>query len=203
MKDQRKESLHDIPLHNMELVVFDLETTGFSPYNGDEIIAFGGVSMTGGDMVRESSFYSVVNPKRKIPPQVTELTGITNEEAEQAPELMDVLKGFLEFVQQKVLIAHGTGHDKNFLNAALWKTSRVNLTHRVLDTMMVAKWLLPKRRHYDLDTLLDEFGIPVTQRHHALGDSLMTAMLWSRFMEEIKARSIDTLGDLYAHLSHH
>jgi DNA polymerase-3 subunit epsilon len=203
MKDQRKEALHEIPLHNMELVIFDLETTGFAPYNGDEIISFGGVAMTGGEIVPEGSFYSVVNPKRNIPPQITELTGITNEEAEKAPDLMDVLKGFLEFVQQKILIAHGTGHDKNFLNAALWKTSRINLTHRVLDTMMIAKWLMPKRRYYDLDTLLDEYGIPVTQRHHALEDSRMTAKLWAVFLEEIKARRIDTLGDLYAHLSHH
>lgn len=203
MKEQRKEALHDIPLQAMETVVFDLETTGFAPYNGDEIISFGGVSMVGGEVKAGNEFYSVVNPKRDIPPHITELTGITNEETAQAPELMDVLRRFLEFVQQKVLIAHGASHDKSFLNAGLWKTSRVNLNHRVLDTMMVAKWLLPRRRHYDLDTLLAEFGIPVTQRHHALEDALMTAQLWAKFMEEIKARQIATLGDLYANLSHH
>jgi DNA polymerase-3 subunit epsilon len=203
MKERRKEALHDMPLEQMELVIFDLETTGFSPYNGDEILSFGGVSMVGAEIVPESTFYSVVNPKRTIPPQISELTGITNEEAEKAPELMNVLKQFFEFVQQKVLVAHGAAHDKNFLKAALWKTSRAGLSHRVLDTMMIAKWLLPKRRHYDLDTLLDEYGIPVTKRHHALEDSFMTARLWTKFMEEMKARRIDTLGDLYEHLSHH
>jgi DNA polymerase-3 subunit epsilon len=203
MKEQRKDALNDIPLQEMELVIFDLETTGFSPYNGDEIVSIGGVSMVGAQMVPESTFYSVVNPKRAIPPHIAELTGITSEEAGKAPELVDVLKQFFEFVQQKVLVAHGTAHDKNFLKAALWKTSRVNLHHRVLDTMMIAKWLLPKRRRYDLDALLDEYGIPVTQRHHALEDSLMTARLWTKFMEEIKARRIETLGELYAHLSRH
>ncbi|KIL38567.1 DNA polymerase III subunit epsilon [Gordoniibacillus kamchatkensis] len=203
MKEQRKEALHDIPLQDMEAVVFDLETTGFAPYNGDEIISFGGVATVGGEMAPESTFYSLVNPKRDIPPHISELTGITNGQAGGAPELMDVLQRFLSFVQQKALIAHGAAHDKGFLNAALWKTSRVSLNHRVLDTMMIAKWLLPRRRHYDLDTLLHEFGIPVTQRHHALEDALMTARLWTELMAEIKARHIDTLGDLYEQLSRH
>jgi DNA polymerase-3 subunit epsilon len=203
LKEQRKPSLYDIPLHNMELVIFDLETTGFSPYNGDEIISFGAVSMIGGEIQQDSTFYSVVNPRRKIPPEIEELTGITNEEAEKAPDLIEVLRAFLEFVQQKVLVAHGTAHDKSFLNAALWKTSRVNLTHRVLDTMMIAKWLKPRRKHYGLDELLDAYGIEVTVRHHALEDAFMTARLWSKLMAEIKARNVDTLGDLYAQLSRH
>jgi DNA polymerase-3 subunit epsilon len=203
MKEQRKESLHDMPLHQLELVVFDLETTGFSPYNGDEIISFGAVSMIGGDVVDGSLHYSVVNPKRPIPPHIVELTGITNNEAEQSPELAEGLERFFAFVQQKVLVAHGLGHDKQFLNAALWKTSRISLNHRMLDTMMIAKWLLPRRKTYDLDTLLNEFGIEVTQRHHALEDAKMTAELWSKFMEQMKARNVDTLGELYAQLSHH
>ncbi|MFD0698565.1 exonuclease domain-containing protein [Paenibacillus sp. GCM10027628] len=203
LKEQRKNSLYDIPLHSMELVVFDLETTGFSPYNGDEIISFGAVSVVGGDIQHDQSFYSVVNPKRKIPEEIVELTGITNDMAADAPELIVVLRDFLEFVQQKVLVAHATGHDKNFLNASLWRTSKVSLSHRVLDTMMIAKWLMPKRKNLSLDSLLETYEIPITKRHHALEDSLMTARLWSKFMEEIRSRDVDTLGDLYALLSHH
>jgi DNA polymerase-3 subunit epsilon len=203
LKEQRKNSLYDIPLHNMELVVFDLETTGFSPYNGDEIISFGGVSVVGGEILQDHTYYSMVNPKRNISQEIEHLTGITNEMVTKAPDLLLVLKDFFEFVGQKVLVAHATGHDKNFLNAALWKTSKVSLTHRVLDIMMIAKWLMPRRKDYSLDALLQEFGIDITQRHHALEDSLMTAKLWSRFMEEIKSRNVDTLGDLYTLLSHH
>jgi DNA polymerase-3 subunit epsilon len=203
LKEQRRNSLYEIPLHNMELVVFDLETTGFSPYNGDEIISFGAVSVIGGDVLQDQTYYSMVNPKRKIPDEIEQLTGITNEMVANAPDLMQVLGEFLEFVQQKVLVAHGTAHDKNFLNSALWKTSKVSLSHRVIDTMMIAKWLMPKRKNYSLDSLLDAYDIDITLRHHALEDSLMTAKLWSRFMEEIKSRNIDTLGDLYTLLSHH
>ncbi|UJF31595.1 exonuclease domain-containing protein [Paenibacillus hexagrammi] len=203
LKEQRKNSLFDMPLHSMEIAVFDLETTGFSPYNGDEIISFGAVSVIGDKIEHGNTFYSVVNPKRKIPEDIIELTGITNEMAQDSPDLIQVLREFLEFVGQKVLVAHATGHDKNFLNAALWKTSKVSLSHRVLDTMMIAKWLMPKRKDLSLDALLDTYQIPVTKRHHALEDSLMTAQLWSKFMEEIKSRNVDTLGDLYALLSHY
>ncbi|MEW9698522.1 exonuclease domain-containing protein [Paenibacillus sp. SI8] len=203
LKEQRKDSLFEIPLHSMELVVFDLETTGFSPYNGDEIISFGAVSVIGGEIQHDQTFYSVVNPKRKIPDDIVKLTGITNEMAADAPDLIVALRDFLEFVQQKVLVAHATGHDKNFLNAALWRTSKVSLSHRVLDTIMIAKWLMPKRKNLSLDSLLHAYDIPVTTRHHALEDSLMTAQLWAKFMEEIKSRDVDTLGDLYALLSHH
>jgi DNA polymerase-3 subunit epsilon len=203
MKEQRKNSLYDIPLETVELVVFDLETTGFSPYNGDEIISVGAVAVNGDAIMEDQSFYSLVNPKRLIPEQVIELTGITNEMVDQAPDLYQGLRAFLEFVQKKVLVAHGTGHDKHFLNSALWKTSKVNLSHRMIDTMMIAKWLNPRLGRYDLDTLLQLYGIDISNRHHALEDALMTAKLWSSFMLEMKSKDIHSLGDLYAQLSHH
>jgi DNA polymerase-3 subunit epsilon len=202
MKEQRKNSLYEIPLETVELVVFDLETTGFSPYNGDEIISVGAVAVNGDHILEDQSFYSLVNPKRNIPEQVVELTGITNEMADHAPDLYQGLRAFMEFVQKKVLVAHGTGHDKHFLNSALWKTSKVNLSHRMIDTMMVAKWLNPTLGRYDLDTLLHIYGIEVSIRHHALEDALMTAKLWSHFMAEFKSKDIESLGDLYAKLSY-
>ena len=202
-RDQRKQSPLDQPLKELETAVFDLETTGFYPNNGDEIISVGCVIMRGDVIMEKSRYYSLVNPKRKVPRHITELTGITNQMAADAPNLMQVLHDFMEFVGKRVLIAHGSGHDKQFLNAALWRTSKVNLTHRVLDTMMVAKWLEPKRDSYGLDELLMSNGIEVTQRHHALEDSIMTAQLWQKFMGKIHERNITTLGDLYAYLSKH
>ncbi|WP_438448609.1 exonuclease domain-containing protein [Gorillibacterium sp. sgz5001074] len=205
MKEQRKNSLYDVQLETMEAVVFDLETTGFSPYNGDEILSIGAIQIRGGVVseTQEDRFYSLVNPRRNVPIEITELTGITNEMVEQAPELIDGLRGFLEFVQRRVLIAHGSGHDKHFLNSALWKTSKVNLSHRVLDTMMIAMWLHPKRGRYDLDAILDLYGVEVLQRHHALDDSIMTARLWSKMLVDIREKGISNLGELYAHLSHY
>lgn len=202
-KEQRKQSMFDMPLKELEVVVFDLETTGFYPNNGDEIISFGAVLLRGGEVEESETFYSLVNPKRKIPKAIMELTGITNEMVQDAPDLMQVLHDFMEFVGRRLLIAHASGHDKQFLNAALWRTSKVNLNHRVLDTMMVAKWLEPNLDGYSLDDLLDSCCIPITERHHALQDSIMTAKLWQNYLARILERNITTLGDLYAYLSKH
>jgi len=200
-KEQRVKSLFDLSLGGMELVVFDLETTGFSPYNGDEIISIGAVSVIGEIIDEHQTFYCLVNPKRIIPDEIVSLTGITNEMAGGAPDLIVGLRGFLEFVQRKVLVAHGAGHDKHFLSSALWKTSKAGMSHRILDTMMVARWLNPKLNSYDLDTILDFYEIETTTRHHALEDALMTARLWNRLKLDIHERKIQTLGDLYVQLS--
>lgn len=202
-KEQRKQSMLDTPLKELEVVIFDLETTGFYPTNGDEIISFGAVVMRGTELYQNESFYSLVNPKRRIPRAIVELTGITNDMVQDAPDLMQVLHDFMEFVGKRLLIAHAAGHDKQFLNAALWRTSKINLNHRVLDTMMVAKWLEPKRNSYALDDLLEDSGIPIEDRHHALQDSIMTGKLWRTYLERILERNITTLGDLYAYLSKH
>ncbi|MGO4107206.1 3'-5' exonuclease [Paenibacillus sp. YAF4_2] len=202
-KEQRKGSLLDMPLKELDIVVFDLETTGFYPSNGDEIISFGAVHMKGAELRESEQFYSLVNPKRRVPKQIIELTGITNEMVLDAPELMQVLHDFMEFLGRRLLLAHAAGHDKQFLNAALWRTSKISLNHRVLDTMLVAKWLEPKRSSYALDDLLEDYGIPITERHHALHDSIMTAKLWQKFLVQILDRNITTLGDLYAYLSKH
>lgn len=202
-RDQRKESSLEIQLSEMGAVVFDLETTGFNAYNGDEILSIGGVIIRGGHFEEAEPFYQLVNPKRKIPSHITELTGITNEMAENAPDLMQVLHDFMNFIGKKVLIAHGSGHDKQFLNCALWRTSKINLTHRIVDTMMIAKWLEPKAVHYGLDEVLERYGIEVTERHHALYDARMTASLYFHFLQMIQDKRVTTLGELYAYLSRH
>lgn len=200
MKEQRNHTSLMTPLHELEVVVFDLETTGFHP-NQDEILSIGAVKAVGGNIIEDDNFYVLVKPKRPVPEAITKLTGITTEEAEKGLPLTEALKQFLRFSHTRVLIAHGSGHDRQFLNAALWQTSRVRLSHRVLDTMMLARWLRPGMESYGLDEVLQEFEIEITKRHHALEDSLMTAKLWSRFIEELGERKVISLNELYAHLS--
>jgi len=200
MKSQRKDFVMDKPLDDLEVVVFDLETTGFQPNAGDEIISFGAVAVRG-ERLLDEEFYTLVRPGRSIPPHIVELTGIRDEDCENAPTVMEGLRRFFEFVDKRVLVAHASGHDKQFLNASLWKTSKVQMTHRVLDTIMIAKWLEPGRSDYSLDALLEEHGIPIAARHHALEDSRMTAQLWVKFLRIVRERNIHTLGELYAYLS--
>jgi DNA polymerase-3 subunit epsilon len=201
MKEQRNKTLFGMPLDELEVVVFDLETTGFSAYGGDEIISIGAVIVKGNQVLKNQTFYTVVNPKRDIPTEIVELTGIEQKMVDQAPEIIDALSDFLDFVGTRVLIAHGTGHDRHFLNAALWRTSRVSLEHRMLDTMLITKWLYPQQQDLALDTLLEMHNIAIKNRHHALEDALMTGDLWVSYFQQIINKDILTLGDLYTRLS--
>lgn len=201
MREKRRPEVLHTPLSQLETVIFDLETTGFAYQHGDEILSFGAVKVVG-EEIQEETFYTLVNCQSAIPPHITELTGISADMTSTAPSLMDALHKFMTFVGQRVLVAHASAHDKAFLNAALWKTSKVQLTHRVLDTMMLARWLEPQRGGYSLDELLAVHGIPVKGRHHALEDAKMTAHLWVAYLREIANRQqVETLGDLYAYLS--
>lgn len=202
MREKRRPEVLHTPLSELETVIFDLETTGFSHQHGDEIMSFGAVRVVGEEIKEEECFYTLVKCQTAIPENITRLTGITEEMTAAAPSLIDGLHNFMAFVGQRVLVAHGSAHDKSFLNAALWKTSKVQLTHRVLDTMMLARWLEPQRSNYTLDELLTVHNIPIQGRHHALEDAKMTARLWVSYLREISnRRQVDTLGDLYAYLS--
>lgn len=201
MKQQRTDFVLDRQLTELDVVVFDLETTGFSPASGDEIISFGAVAVKGHEIQSAETFYLVVNPERRIPDRIVELTGISNDEASQAPPVAEGLNRFFRFTHKRMLVAHASGHDKKFLNTLLWRTSKVHMTHRVLDTLMVAKWLEPQRDNYTLDSLLADRGIPLGRRHHALEDSIMTAKLWVSLLKQVQKKNIHTLGDLYAYLS--
>ncbi len=201
MKAQRNKRLFGHRMDDLEVVVFDLETTGFSAYGGDEILSIGAVLVKGGVVQKEKTFYTLVNPKRDIPSKIVELTGISEEMVVGAPDIIDALSDFLDYVGERVLIAHGTGHDRHFLNAALWRTSRVSLEHRMLDTMMITKWLYPQQKDLSLDTLLEMHHIPIQNRHHALEDALMTADLWVDYHRRMREKDIHTLGDLYTKLS--
>lgn len=201
MREQRKPEVLHVPLSKLETVVFDLETTGFSCQHGDEILSFGAVRMNGKEILDEQ-FYTLVNCKTVVPGSITELTGITQEMTDNAPSLIEGLHDFMSFVGGRVLVAHASAHDRAFLNAALWKTSKVNLSHRIIDTMMIARWLNPHQGNYSLDQLLYDHEIAIEGRHHALEDAKMTAKLWSAYLDQIAARhQIVTLGDLYAYLS--
>ncbi|WP_379153752.1 exonuclease domain-containing protein [Paenibacillus sp. sgz5001063] len=202
MREKRRPEVLHTPLSELETVIFDLETTGFSHQHGDEILSFGAIKVVGEHIKEEECFYTLVNCQTAIPEDITKLTGISEEMTSKAPSLMDGLHNFMSFVGQRVLVAHGSNHDKSFLNAALWKTSKVQLTHRVLDTMMLARWLEPHRSNYTLDELLAVHDIPIQGRHNALEDARMTAKLWVCYIQEIsQKKQVETLGDLYSYLS--
>ncbi|WP_051287323.1 exonuclease domain-containing protein [Paenibacillus taiwanensis] len=196
--------LLDIPLLELPVAVIDLETTGFEPH-ADEIISFGAWHINGTQWVSDEAgagaFYTVVNPGIQIPVIIEQLTGITNADAGSAVSVGEGLTRFSSFVDGRMLIAHASGHDKAFLRAALWRYHKQSWKYRMLDTMLVAKWLYPQQKQLDLDSLTHLLGIENEKRHHALYDAQATGALWIQFVEQALARRVTTLRELYMYLS--
>lgn len=187
----------DKPLQTSRYVVFDTETTGFYPYNGDEIISIGGVVIEDGRICEDQVFHELVNPYRFIPPAVTELTGITGEMVADRPGICAVLNHFLDFIGDGILVAHNAHFDMAFINIKLNWYAQKEVCNPVIDTFKLAQTLAPELPSHDLDSMLRCHQIPQQGRHTALGDSLLTARLFKNLLVDLEARKIETLKQLY------
>ncbi len=202
LRSMKKDLLHQnsgaIPLRDLEVVVVDLETTGFYPDHGDEILSIGAVAMRGSEVLQGESFYSLVNPRRRIPEHIVSLTGITDEMVESAPDPLDVLSRFFQFVGNRLLVAHHSRHEREFLRAALWKTSRAKFTHRLLDTMLLIRLLNGPLGNTSLDALCRAHQIEISTRHHAYCDAFAAAALWGVYVEKAMRQGYHDLQQVYA-----
>ncbi len=190
----------DIALKNARFVVFDLETTGFHPYAGDEIISASAVVVENGLVRKDTVFDYLVNPYRPIPPLATEITGITDEMVSGAPSILWVLNEFLNFTRNSILVAHNADFDLHFINLKLKQCCHTSIYHPVVDTFVLASALLNTEKSHTLDALVKFFKISPEGRHTSLGDALMTADILVEFLARLAKREIHTLGDLNNYL---
>lgn len=200
LRNLQKEITQDvlnIPLENLNVVVFDIETTGFFPEKGDCIISIGAIKMTGEKIIEEDFFYSLVHVKREIPDEIVQLTGITNEQLRDALSLEEVFIKFLQFKQNSTLVAHHATHERNFMEHTSSTLFRTPFKHRIVDTSFLLKVIEPNLNIIALEDLCDYNNIPVIGRHHALGDAKMTAKLWSIYVNKAKEVGCETLNDVY------
>ncbi|MBY6037595.1 3'-5' exoribonuclease [Fictibacillus nanhaiensis] len=200
-KELKVEESLVVPLNQLNVVVFDLETTGFNPEQGDKILSIGAVKVRGGEVQQEDTFYSLVRCKGNLTHEIKELTGLTDRELDAAPELSKVMVDFYEFVKGAVLVAHHASHEKKFLQHYNWKLFRSQFKHRIVDTSFLLRLAEPKNNFVRLEDCCEHCGIPVINRHHALGDARMTAELWSIYVERIQALGMKNLRDVYERLS--
>lgn len=182
------------PLDQLHYVVFDTETTGLSPSNGDEIVQIAAVRVVGGRILTGETFNTLVNPKRTIPPESIPFHGITDAMVADKPTIDKVLPQFRNFVSGAVLIAHNAAFDLKFLKMKE-KASGVRFDSPVLDTMLLSRMLLGEGGDHTLDGIAERLGIEVVDRHTALGDSLVTAAVFLRMVEMLKERDVRTLDD--------
>ncbi|MFB6356529.1 MAG: exonuclease domain-containing protein [bacterium] len=162
-------------------VVVDLETTGFSPHKGAEIIEVAGVKLDGTQISDE--FQQFVRPEGKIPPKITDLTGITSEHVRGAPPVDSVLEDFHQFCTVPYIIAHNVTFDRPFLE----EYSTRELNYEFIDTLRMARTLLDLPSNA-LSALIEEFNLTRKNAHRALDDARATAELFVKFADRVQSR---------------
>ncbi len=175
-----------------DFVVFDLETTGFSPVN-DRIIEIGAVRVSGGSIT--DRFSTFVNPGIHIPERITELTTITDGMVADAPPIEQVLPQFLSFIGGSVLVAHNAGFDHGFLKTKA-REQGVETDFTVVDTVGLARVLFPELAKFKLDTIAKKLKISLENHHRAVDDAGATAEIFVRFVEMFAARGVCDLTKL-------
>lgn len=200
-KEIKKESVLNKRFEELEVVVFDLETTGFYPDRGDKILSIGAVKVKGTSLVEDEGFYSLIHHEEQLSQPILEFTGIHQEDLLIAPKIEQVLEKFFQYVGGCPMVAHHSQHEKTFMQHVSWHILRTNFIHRVIDTSFLIKIASPQKSLTTLDECCHYFDIPILTRHHALEDAKMTAQLWIKNIQKVKELGFHTLQDVYTELA--
>lgn len=173
-------------------VVFDIETTGFSPLTC-KIIEIGAVRVENGQIT--DRFSTFVNPKVPIPFRIEQLTGINDSMVMEAPEIEKVLPEFLEFCQGAVMVAHNADFDMSFIMENC-RQQGLSDQFTYVDTVGMARFLLPALNRFKLDTVAKAVGVPLQNHHRAVDDAGCTADIFVKFVGMLAERDIYDVDEL-------
>ena len=177
----------DEPLDG-EFVCFDLETTGLNA-GVDEITEIAATVLRNGELAE--TYHSYVNPQRPISEKITQLTGISNETVKDAPLCEEAVRDFLKFAAGRVLVAHNADFDIGFLRAACRKFG-IDYEFVSLDTLSMARILLPNLDRHRLNIVASALSLPKFQHHRASDDAATVAYMLIKFFEMMKNASCHT-----------
>ena len=180
-------------LERAPYIVVDNETTGLSPTE-NEIIEIGAIKAEGGEI--KDIFNKLVKPKNALPPEITNLTGISDEMLIDAPMIEDVLPEFMSFVGSGTLVAHNADFDVPFLNEAIRRSLGKEMKNDIICTLRTARAILPKLENHKLHTVANYFKVPLSARHRAIGDCEATYQVWLKLIEKLKGKNINTKAEL-------
>ena len=175
-----------------EYVAFDLETTGLSSRQ-DRIIEIGAVIMKNGKEI--DRFQTFVDPEQHLEPRIVELTGITDDMLKGAPKIEEVLPKFLEFVGDRILVAHNADFDTGFIRA---QCAKLNLpyTYTSADTLILAQNLMPNLTKFKLDIVANALSLPEFNHHRAADDAVICGLMMDRFIGMLQEKGIHTFKQI-------
>ena len=175
-------------------VVFDLETTGFSPEK-NRIIEFGAVKVENGAIT--GRFSEFVNPKVPIPYRISQLTGITDDMVIGADPIDKVLPRFLEFSKDCVLVGHNVGFDIGFVRENCRRLG-YECPFTTVDTLGISRALLPGHAKYTLDAVAKILGVSLENHHRAVDDAECTAGIFRKELPMLADMGAVTFGEVNA-----
>ena len=191
---QGDESLLLQPLEKLNATVFDTETTGLNPSDGDKLISVGAVRIVNGSLIETEFFNEFINPGRSVPEASTLIHGITDDMLVGKPDAGRVLPGFDVFTADSLLVAHNAAFDMRFLE--LEHPGDFSAYSRtVLDTLLLSTVLHPRLKGHSVDDLAKRFDVKSETRHDALGDAITTARIFVKMIPLLKEAGIVTVGD--------
>ncbi len=190
---EQHSALDDRLLSELTYTVFDTETTGLNPSDGDEIIQIGAARIVNNRLLRQEVIDQLVDPQRTIPAATIPIHGITPEMVKGQPTIGQVLPAFHRFAQDTVLVAHNAAFDMRFLQLKEQSTG-LKFDHPVLDTLLLSAVVHPNQDSHRLEAIAERFNITIIGRHTAMGDAMVTAEVFLRLIPLLADKGIRTLG---------
>lgn len=185
------------PIDNFRYVVFDIESTGLN-IKKDRILSIGALSIIGNEIDINSSIELYIE-QEVLNYGTIPIHGIVNSSGKAISEL-DAVKTFVEYIGSSVLVGHNVSFDISIINQVLKKTYNVTLRNKILDTFnlyhRISKGERATKSQSSLDSLCKTYNIPASDRHTALGDSYITAVLFMKLVHRLKKRGVETLNEL-------
>ena len=175
-----------------EYCVLDIETTGLS-FRTNKITELGAVIYKNGEVIEE--FEHFVNPEMPIPEEVVEVTHITDEMVKDAPTIEEILPKFLEFIGDRVIVAHNADFDVGFIKYYAEQLG-YKLENTYIDTLRLAKDLFPDYKKYKLGIIAEKLGIKVDVAHRALDDVITLVKVFKVMLEMLKEKGAITVDDI-------
>ena len=165
-------------------IVFDTETTGLNPENGDRLVEIGAIELIN-HIPTGKTYHQYINPQRSVPEEVVKVHGLTEEFLKDFPVFNDIADDFVNFVgDDGILVAHNASFDMKFINYELKKNGREEFsTDRVIDSLEIARKMFPGAKN-NLDALCKRYGVDNSNRtfHGALLDADLLAQVYFELM---------------------
>lgn len=187
-------ALDDRLLSELTFTVFDTETTGLNPSEGDEIIQIGATRIVNGKLLKSESFDQLVDPLRELPEASTKIHGITPEMLVGQPPMVKVLPAFHAFSEDTVLVAHNAAFDMRFLQLKEESTG-IRFSQPVFDTLLLSAVIHPAQESHRLEAICERMGVNIMGRHTAMGDAIVTGEVFLRMIPLLAEMGIRTLGE--------